>query len=100
MELKVLQNAVLNRMSEKLCTDDLSKFGLEYHLKRNKLLFAVDRYYFVAVKKKDERFYLKSKTLGMKLESEWFLVLDDDRIINRIVKLLLAYMMKDRDIRS
>lgn len=100
MELIDLQNAVLNKLAEKLCDNDLSKFGLQYQLKGKKLLFAVDTYYFIAVKKKDGEIFLKCKTLGMTLEAEWFLVIDKDRLVQRITKLLLAYMMKDRDIRN
>lgn len=100
MELRHVRNSVLKKLAEKLCTDDLSKFGLEYQLQGNQLVFGVDRYYFVVVKRKAGRLYLRCKSAGMVLDSDWFLVLDEDRIGQRIVKLLLTYMLKDRDVRS
>ncbi len=100
MELSHLRNGVIQNLKEKLQTTDLGKFGLEYALKGNQLMFVVDRYYVIALKKTDGRFYLRAKTVGMTLESDWFLVLDEDRLLQRIVKLLMTYMMRDRDIRN
>ncbi|MBX2986720.1 MAG: hypothetical protein KF802_02385 [Bdellovibrionaceae bacterium] len=100
MELRLLQAAILKSLEEKLCSNDFAKFGLEYSLRGNQAIFAVDRYYVIAVKKENGRFYLRAKTVGMKLESDWFLVLDEDRLVQRITKLLINYMMKDRDVRN
>jgi hypothetical protein len=100
VELRDLQNSVINCLEDKLHSKDLKSFGLEYQLKGNLLMFAIDRYYIIALKKAKGRIFIRAKTMGMKLESDWFLVLDEDRLLQRVVKLLLMYLMKDRDVRN